>query len=71
MMPVLILDKSLDDLFNSSSIATNIVGTPYNAVHFSLTRKSNVSLASKDSPGKIIAAPLLTAPKTPITIPKQ
>ena len=36
-----------------------MVGTPYNAVHFSLTRTSSVSLASKDSPGKIIAAPLL------------
>ena len=49
----------------------NMVGTPYNAVHFSFATVAKAASASKASEGYTMVLPCVIDAILPITIPKQ
>jgi hypothetical protein len=71
MMPVRSDERSKPPNAGCSSIAMNIVGTPYSDVHRSWATASSVASASKAGPGITMQAPWLVAPRLPMTMPKQ
>src|SRR5687767_10218117 len=64
-------DRSKDEKSGWSSIAMNIVGTPYTDTHRSSWIACSVAPGSNASAGYTMVAPRDVQPRLPITIPKQ
>lgn len=71
MIPVRRFEQSNFSGFGTLRIASNIVGTPCSAVHFSSEIACNTAFGSNVSPGKMIFEPWVTAASMPRTRPKQ
>jgi hypothetical protein len=71
MIPVRRLVRSYPENPGTSSIAMNIVGTPYSDVHRSSAHAFSVAAGSKPGAGITIVDPCEVQPRLPITIPKQ
>ncbi len=69
--PVRKLRRSKPSNAGSSSIAMNIVGTPYTLVQRSASIASRHECASNDSAGRTTVAPWARHARLPSTIPKQ
>lgn len=71
MIPVRKFDESKFSGLGTLRIASNIVGTPCRAVHFSSEIARSTAWGSNVSPGKIIFDPWVTTASIPRTSPKQ
>jgi hypothetical protein len=71
MIPVRRDDRSNDAKSGWSSSAMNIVGTPYSDVQRSAATARSVASASKPGAGITMHDPWVTAPRFPMTMPKQ
>ncbi len=71
MIPVRSVDRSYVLTSSRPSAAMNIVGTPYQDVHRSWATASRVLTGSKAGAGMTTQQPCVSAPRLPITIPKQ
>jgi hypothetical protein len=69
MTPVRRVDRSKRSNPACSSMAMNIVGTPYSEVHRSASTASSTASGSNDSLGRTTQAPWVTDARLPITIP--
>ena len=63
--------RAIDPSWSSSNCAENIVGTEYNAVHFSSWTLLRVATGLKASDGKTIADPCVAVAMYPRIHPKQ
>src|SRR5437764_10246543 len=71
MIPVRSDVRSRSAKWGDSSMAMNIVGTPYIEVHRSDAIASRVGSGVNDSAGYTIVAPEATQPRLPMPMPKQ
>ena len=71
MIPVRRLEVSKLSGLGRERIASNIVGTPCSAVHFSSEIACSTARGSKVSPGNTILAPCVMTASIPSTRPKQ
>ena len=71
MIPVRSEERSYASKSGQPSSAMNIVGTPYSDVHLSWATASRVATGSNAGAGMTTHAPWLSAPRLPITMPKQ